>query len=107
MGKTKLIGGYPFVQYTKEMLADPEIMQKSSEFFIRMNKRRTIRDFSDKTVPREVIENLILTAFSAPSGAHKQPWTFCAVSDPVIKKQIREVAEKEEQESYLNRMPEE
>ena len=72
-----------------------------------MDKRRTFRDFSDKPVPKEVIENIILTASTAPSGAHKQPWTFCVVSDPEIKKQIRIEAEKEEYESYHGRMPEE
>jgi nitroreductase len=72
-----------------------------------MNRRRSLRYFSDKPLPREVIENLIKTASTAPSGAHKQPWTFCAVSDPAIKSQIREAAEKEEYESYNGRMSEE
>jgi len=58
-------------------------------------------------VPKEVIENIIRTASTAPSGAHKQPWTFCIVSDTEIKKQIRTEAEKEEFESYNSRMPEE
>lgn len=107
MVKTKLIGGFPFVQYTKETVPEMEMIQKSCEFFNWMNKRRTIRDFSDRPVPRMVIEQLILTASTAPSGAHKQPWTFCAVSDPAIKRQIREAAEKEEEESYQHRMPEE
>lgn len=107
MVKTKLIGGFPFVQYTKETVPVTEMIQKSCEFFNWMDKRRTIRDFSDMPVPLEVIEQLILTASTAPSGAHKQPWTFCAVSDPGIKKQIREAAEREEYESYQHRMPEE
>lgn len=107
MVKTKLIGGFPFVQYTKETVPATEMIQKSCEFFRWMDKRRTIRDFSDLPVPREVIEQLILTASTAPSGAHKQPWTFCAVSDPAIKKKIREAAEREEYESYQHRMPEE
>ena len=72
-----------------------------------MNKRRTIRDFSDRPIPQTVIEQLILTASTAPSGAHKQPWTFCVVSDPAKKKLIREAAEKEERESYAGRMSEE
>jgi nitroreductase len=71
-----------------------------------MNERRTVRDFSERTVSKEIIENIILTASTAPSGAHKQPWTFCIVKDVVIKKQIREQAEKEEYESYNGRMPE-
>ncbi|MEM7039507.1 MAG: nitroreductase family protein, partial [Bacteroidota bacterium] len=69
------------------------------------DRRRTVRDFSDKPVPRELIDQIIMTASTAPSGAHKQPWTFCVVTDPEIKKQIRIAAEKEEYESYNNRMP--
>ncbi len=61
--------------------------------------------FSDLPVAREVIENIIMTASTAPSGAHKQPWTFCAVGSPAIKKEIRLAAEKEEYENYHGRMP--
>jgi nitroreductase len=107
MAKTKLIDGYPFVSYTKETFPAVEMQKRSFEFYKWMDKRRTVRDFSDKSVPKEVIENIILTASTAPSGAHKQPWTFCVVSDPEIKKQIRTEAEKEEFESYNGRMPEE
>lgn len=107
MAKTKLTDGYPFVSYTKEPV-NPDDMEKSSrEFYEWMDKRRTVRDFSNKPVPKEVIENIILTASSAPSGAHKQPWRFCVVSSPEIKKQIRAEAEKEEYDSYNGRMPEE
>jgi nitroreductase len=105
MNKTKLIDGYPFVAYSKETYSSAVMIQKSDEFYHWLDKRRTIRDFSDRTVPIEVIENIILSASSAPSGAHKQPWTFCVVSDPVIKKQIRSEAEKEEFDSYNGRMP--
>ena len=107
MVKTKLINGYPFVSYSKETYPAEEMQKKSLDFYTRMNSRRTVRDFSGKPVPKEVIENIILTASSAPSGAHKQPWTFCVVRDPEIKKQIRREAEKEEFESYHGRMPEE
>lgn len=107
MIKTKLIDGYPFVAYSKETYSSAEMIQKSAEFYKWLDKRRTIRDFSDKSVPKEVIENIILSASAAPSGAHKQPWTFCVVSDPAIKKQIRTEAEKEEYDSYNSRMPEE
>ena len=69
-----------------------------------MNECRTVRDFSDKPIPENIIENIILSAGTAPSGAHKQPWTFCVVKNPEIKKQIRLAAEKEERESYENRM---
>ncbi len=102
---TKLINGFPFVSYTKETYKEGEVIQRSEDFLQWMDKRRTVRDFSDKHVPKEVIENLIMTASTAPSGAHKQPWTFCAISSATIKKQIREAAEAEEYESYNNRMP--
>jgi iodotyrosine deiodinase len=107
MAKTKLIDGYPFVSYGKETYPEAEMQKRSIDFYQWMDKRRTVRDFSNKPVPKEVIENIILTASTAPSGAHKQPWTFCVVSDPEIKKQIRTEAEKEEFESYHGRMPEE
>ena len=107
MIKTKMIDGYPFVFYSKETFSAPEMIQRSHEFYEWMDKRRTVRDFSDKPVPKEVIEKILLTASTAPSGAHKQPWTFCVVCDASIKKQIRTEAEKEEFESYNGRMPEE
>ena len=107
MAKTKLIDGYPFVSYTKETFLPAEMQQRSLEFYEWMDKRRTVRDFSNQPVPKEVIENIILAASTAPSGAHKQPWTFCVVTDTEIKKQIRIEAEKEEFESYNGRMPEE
>lgn len=107
MVKTKKIDGYPFVSYAKETFSSSAMIQKSDEFYKWLDKRRTIRDFSDKPVPKEIIENIILSASTAPSGAHKQPWTFCVVSDPSIKKQIRIEAEKEEFNSYNGRMPEE
>lgn len=107
MQKTKLIDGYPFIAYSKETYNSSEMSSKTDEFYKWMNKRRTVRDFSGKPVSRDVIENIILTASTAPSGAHKQPWTFCVVADSGIKKQIRDAAEKEEYESYNGRMPEE
>jgi iodotyrosine deiodinase len=84
-----------------------DMLQRSRSFYHEMDQRRTVREFSDKPVPREVIENLLMTASSAPSGAHKQPWTFCVVSDPALKTKIREAAEKEEYENYHGRMSEE
>ena len=71
-----------------------------------MDERRSVRTFSNRPVDRKVIENIIKTSSTAPSGAHKQPWTFCAVSNPVMKQKIREAAEKEEQLSYEERMSE-
>lgn len=83
-----------------------ELLVRSHRFFQEMHTRRTVRDFSDRSVPKAVIENLLQTANSAPSGANKQPWTFCVVSDPGIKHQIRKAAEKEEYENYHGRMSE-
>jgi iodotyrosine deiodinase len=83
------------------------MLQRSRDFYHEMDKRRTMRMFSDTPVSRDVIEHLLMTAGTAPSGAHKQPWTFCAVSDPQIKAQIREAAEKEEYINYHGRMSEE
>jgi nitroreductase len=107
MAKTKLIDGYPFISYSKKTFTGKEMIKRSKKFWLKMDKRRTVRDFSNRSVPKEVIENIILTASTSPSGAHKQPWTFCVISDPAIKKQIRTEAEKEEYESYHGRMPEE
>jgi nitroreductase len=84
-----------------------EMLNRSREFYELMSKRRTVRDFSDKSIPAEVIENIIMAASTAPSGAHKQPWTFCVITDPALKKAIREAAEKEEYLNYHGRMTEE
>lgn len=102
-----MINGFPFEVYTKETYPQEEMQQRAADFFAWMDKRRTVRDFSDKPVPKAVIADLIKTASTAPSGAHKQPWTLCAVSNAEIKKQIRKAAEEEEYESYNGRMPEE
>lgn len=107
MSGKRLFNGFPFVAYQKETYDAGEMLTRSRQFFEWMNLRRTIRDFSDKPVPKEVIENILKTAGTAPSGAHKQPWTFCVVSNPEVKKQIREAAEKEEFDSYNGRMSEE
>ena len=107
MKNIKLINGFPFVQYIRDTYLDDEILERSAFFAAWMDNRRTCRDFSDKPVDKAVIENIITAASTAPSGAHKQPWTFCVVSNAEIKKQIRIEAEKEEFESYNGRMPEE
>ncbi len=96
-----------FIPYKGIRFPKAEMLQRSREFYQFMEKRRSVREFSDKEVPREVIENIIMAASTAPSGAHKQPWAFCIVTDPAIKKQIREAAEKEEHENYNGRMSEE
>ncbi|NNE65392.1 MAG: nitroreductase family protein [Pyrinomonadaceae bacterium] len=80
-------------------------IEAADEFFEILNSRRTVRDFTDQPVPFELIEKAILTAGTAPSGAHMQPWRFVVVQDPDIKARIKEAAEKEEYESYHGRMP--
>ena len=105
--KTKKINGYPFVEYTRDTYEPQDMIERSSTYFHWIDKRRTVRDYSDKPVPKEVIENIIMSASTAPSGAHKQPWTFCVVSNPELKKKIRIAAEEEEKESYTRRMSEE
>jgi nitroreductase len=105
--RTRLIDGHPFISYSHETYPEDEMLQRSKDFYSWMNMRRTVRDFSSRPIPKEVIENILLAASTAPSGAHKQPWTFCVVSDPDLKTEIRKAAEKEEQESYASRMSEE
>lgn len=107
MNHHKIINGFPFIPYVKETYNQTETAKRAHDFYEWMNLRRTVRDFSDKPVEQTVIEQIIKTASTAPSGAHKQPWTFCVVSNPVIKKQIRIAAEAEEKESYNGRMSEE
>lgn len=84
-----------------------EMKHRAAAFRDELQRRRTVRYFSDRPVPREVIEDCLLAAGSAPSGANMQPWHFVVVSDPTIKKKIREAAEKEEREFYHGRAPEE
>jgi nitroreductase len=81
--------------------------QRAAAFREAMARRRTVRQFSDRAVEREVIDNCLLVAGSAPSGANLQPWHFVVVSDPAIKTQIRDGAEKEEREFYHGRAPQE
>lgn len=82
------------------------MQERADQLFQEMNKRRTVREFSDRPVPKEVIQQIIRIASTAPSGAHKQPWTFCVISAPEMKAKIREAAEKEEYENYHGRMSE-
>ena len=77
-----------------------EMLARAHDFHAELNRRRTIRDFDSRAVSREVIEQCLLTAGTAPSGAHRQPWRFVVVSDPDIKREIREAAEAEEREFY-------
>jgi len=94
-----------FVPLEFERIASAEQAKRAAEFYELMNRRRTIRDFSDADVPLEIIEAAIRTAGTAPSGAHMQPWQFVVVRDREVKKQIRVAAEKEEFDNYHGRMP--
>lgn len=95
-----------FIPYRINEYSPEEMLHRATTMHKFCEQRRSIRMFSDKPVSYEVIEKLILTANTAPSGANKQPWTFCVVSDPAMKKKIREAAEKEEYDSYHGRMSE-
>ena len=107
MLKIKVQGGFEFEEYIKETYPAAEVMERSQQFMDWINKRRSIRQFSDKPIPKEVIENILLSASAAPSGANKQHWTFCAISNAELKSKIRAAAEKEEYESYNGRMSDE
>ncbi len=93
-----------FIPYTMPEYTDEERIQRSYSFYEFLDSRRSVRHFSTESIPEEVIHNIIKAASTAPSGAHKQPWTFCVISSPEVKKQIREAAEKEEYENYHRRM---
>lgn len=88
-------------------LPHSEMIKRSEDFYNNIKLRRTVRDFSDKPVPIEIIENCLKAAGTAPSGANLQPWHFVVVSDPKTKKKIRIAAEEEEKEFYSKRAPKE
>ncbi len=96
---------HPFVPLAFERLPEDEMLRRARGFYAEMNRRRTTRHFSGEPVPRELIEHAVLTAGTAPSGAHQQPWTFVVVGDPEIKRRMREAAEEEERINYGGRMP--
>ena len=91
-----------YVEYPIE-----EMKQRARAFRQDMQRRRTIRNFSERSVPREIIEECLLTAGTAPNGANLQPWHFVAVTDPKVKHEIRVAAEQEETEFYYRRAPQE
>lgn len=103
-----LAAEHPFIAYAGERLDAAEMEKRAASFYALMDTRRSVRLFSDESVDVSLIERAVLTASTAPSGAHKQPWTFVATSSPLVKKAIREAAEEEERVNYLeNRMNEE
>ena len=84
----------------------PDVMQQRVDAFEQLlQRRRTVRQFSDRPVPRPIIEKCLLAAGTAPSGAHQQPWHFVAISDPVTKARVRAAAEAEERDFYQRRAP--
>ncbi len=86
-------------------LPPQRMLQEAESFLEKMRLRRTVRDFSDRPVPREVIEKCILAAGTAPNGANRQPWRFVVIGDPDLKRRIREAAEEEERAFYGGRAP--
>ena len=102
MPNAKFISLKSFKQYPSN-----EMINRSKEFYNFLKRRRTVRDFSDQPVSKEVINNCILAAGTAPSGANLQPWHFVVISNSEIKKKIRIAAEEEEKEFYSNRAPKE
>ena len=96
-----------FFELKIERVESPEMLERSANYLENMKTRRSVRDFSSESIPIDVIKNIVSSASSAPSGANKEPWKFCIVKDPELKKKIREAAEIEEKENYDHRFPEE
>ncbi|KAL7388814.1 hypothetical protein ABVT39_021195 [Epinephelus coioides] len=92
------------VPYSPKRYPEDTMLERSKDFYTLMNQRRSVRFISPEPVPREVIDNVIHTAGTAPSGAHTEPWTFVVVSDPETKHQIRLIVEEEEEVNYRQRM---
>ena len=104
----ELAAAHPFVELDFERLPEAVMRDRARAFHQSMERRRSVRMFSDEPVPRDLIELAIATASTAPSGAHKQPWHFVATDDPALKSRIRAAAEEEERVNYLeNRMNDE
>jgi nitroreductase len=95
---------HPFIPYNGKTFSADEMIERSKSFYDWADLRRSVREFSDQPVPKEVMENILMTASTAPSGAHKQPWTFCLISNAELKSKLRELAEEEERKSYEGRM---
>lgn len=98
--------GHSFAPYVPKRVSETEMNERSTAFKETMISRRSVRKFSCDPIPKQAIVNAIATASSAPSGANKQPWSFCLVSNPAIKSEIRALAEEEEYKSYNGRMNE-
>jgi nitroreductase len=94
-----------FVPLEFRRYPDEEMVARAEAFYDLLRTRRTVRDFSSESVPREVIEAALRVAGTAPNGANLQPWHFVVVSDPSLKREIRQAAEVEEREFYQRRAP--
>nr|XP_057912727.1 iodotyrosine deiodinase 1 [Doryrhamphus excisus] len=92
------------VPYSPQRHPEDQMLQRSQHFYALMNQRRSVRFISPELVPREIIDNVVHTAGTAPSGAHTEPWTFVVVSDADTKHQIRLIVEEEEEMNYRQRM---
>lgn len=103
----KIIDGFEHIPYKSQQCNPKETADRAQSFFAMLSGRRSVRYFSNKEVDKKVIEYIIRSAATAPSGANKQPWSFCAVSNSAIKESIRQAAEKEEKINYEQRMGDE
>ena len=97
--------GYPFLPYAIDRVPDEVALARGETLYQELETRRSVRSFSPEPVPRACIEWAIRSASTAPSGAHRQPWRFVAVSDPDLKRRFRDGAEAEEARNYAGRMP--
>lgn len=98
-------GFIPLGGYTR--YATHEMSKRAGDFYSEVDRRRTVREFSSRVPPRDVLDNCLRAAGTAPSGANMQPWHFAVVGDPEVKKRIRIAAEEEEREFYSSRAPQE
>lgn len=97
----------PTIPLDFQPVAEQEMLPRAQALLARMRRRRTVRDFSSRPVPRALIETAVQIAGTAPSGANQQPWHFVCIADPVLKRAIRAGAEEEERAFYAGRAGEE
>jgi iodotyrosine deiodinase len=95
----------PYTQYRGYPVE--EMRRRAASFSAELRRRRTVRHYAPRPVPRDVIESCLLAAGTAPNGANRQPWHFVVVADPALKVKIRAAAEREEEEFYSQRAPKE
>ncbi|HMW38393.1 MAG: nitroreductase family protein [Saprospiraceae bacterium] len=102
-----MMNNYRTIPYQPIRFSEEEMMLRARSFFELMQKRRSVRHFSERPVPQGILDYVLQTAGSAPSGANRQPWTFCLVTDAELKRRIRQAAEEEEYKAYHGGMPQE